>query len=388
VLESAPASATEVWPEPRAPCPPPPRAEEGPPAGWAPGPSHTVEAAEPSRVTGWAESMKAQGRLGSPRAGHAPARRRPAVDDTLYGFSVRELSARDASARIRAAERLGTLGDRAAASAVAAALHGERDPKVAVAFLEALRLLAGPEGASVAEAFAGSPVPEVRIAALRTLVSLDAGRAVPQLQRAARDTDPAVRRRATLLGLQLPRAEALALAHPAFAEADPEVRRVAALAAGASGGQDARGTLLAALDDPFPAVRQAAARSLSRLLGVEVEAVAGLDGPQRRREIRRLTSVPVASVSARAREAIAREVPLARAVAQRTQVTVVETVASARPEALLAPVLGELKSAMRGCSLGELVHTLGAPAEAVEVACALLTARGQVVRRGTKLFVA
>ncbi len=362
--------------------------EGRPGAGWAPAAAHRVAPPEASAVTQLAEGLDAQGRLGTPRGVNGTQRRRLPGDDTLYGFSVRELSAPDAGARVRAAERLGTLGDRAAASAVATALHAERDSRVAVALLEALRLLAGKEGASVVEPFVDAPVPEVRIAALRTLLALDAHRAVPQLQRAARDADPAVRRRATLLALQLPREESRALEPPAGGDADPEVRRVAALAAGATGGREARSTLLAALDDPFLAVREAAARSLSRLLGVEVEGVAGLEGPQRRREIRRLTSLPVASVSARARSALAREEPSARAATGRTQVAVVEVAPRTSPEALCKPVLGQLQSAMRGCSLGELVQVLGGPAEAIEVACALLTARGQVVRRGTKLFVA
>jgi hypothetical protein len=187
------------------------------------------------------------------------------------------------------------------------------------------------------------------------------------------------------LALQLPRAEARALEAPTGSDVDPEVRRVAALTAGAAGGEAARGALLSALDDPAPAVRQAAARSLSRLLDLEVDGVAGLEGPQRRREIRRLTSLPVAPVSARAKTALARE-PAREA--KRTQVVVAEPPPRMNPEALSETVLGELKGAMRGRSLAELTGLLAEPAEAIEVVCALLTARGQVVRRGTKLFVA
>jgi hypothetical protein len=361
-------------------------------SAWAPAAVHRRPAPEVSEVMGFAESLHAQGRLGAPSGRQIVARRRVPGDDTLFGFSVRELSAPDAGARVRAAERLGALGDRAAASAVAAALHAEREPRVAVAFLETLRLLAGPEGASVVEPFVDAPMPEVRIAALRTLVTLDASRAVPQLQRAARDADPSVRRRAALLGLQLPGKDGPGYAASSGAEADPEVRRVAALAAGAQGGKEARATLLAALDDPFPAVRQAAARSLSRLLGVEVEGVAGLEGPQRRREIRKLTSLPVASVKAQAQSALLRETPVQRANGRKAAVAVEEEVQAQAvgpsPEALLEPVLWQLQASMRGCSLSELVQLLAAPPEALEVACALLTARGQVVRRGTKLFVA
>ncbi len=357
-------------------------------SGWAPFAARKPPAEDVSETTLLAEGLQAQGRLGSrPAAATVPRRRLPG-DETLYGFSLRELSAPDAGARVRAAERLGALKDRSATAAVAAALHAERDAKVAVSLLEALRALAGPEGASVVEPFLDAPVPEVRIAALRTLLALDAHRAVPHLQRAARDTDASVRRRAALLLLQLPREEVLGLERPVASEADPEVRRVSALAAGATGGQEARGALLAALDDPFPAVREAAARSLSRLLGVEVDTVAGLEGPQRRREIRRLTSVPVASVSARAQRALARESASALRPAHTTQVAVAEDGPRLNPESLCGNVLGELKAAMRGRSAQELEGLLGAPAEAIEVACALLTARGQVVRRGTKLFAA
>jgi HEAT repeats len=354
---------------------------------WAPSVARTPPPREVSEATRLAEGLKAQGRLGSPVPPAGPRRRLPG-DETLYGFSVRELSAPDAGARIRAAERLAALKDKSAASAVASALHAERDARVAVSLLETLRALAGPEGASVAEAFLDAPVPEVRIAALRTLLALDAHRAVPHLQRAARDTDASVRRRAALLSLQLPREEVLATERSAGSDADPEVRRVTALAAGANGGQEARSALLAALDDPFPAVRGAAARSLSRLLGVEVDTVAGLEGPQRRREIRRLTALPVASVSERAKTALAREASSTVRHSHTTQVAVLEDGPRLNPEALCGNVLGELKAAMRGRSAQELEGLLGAPSEAIEVACALLTARGQVVRRGTKLFVA
>ncbi|MGO9829446.1 MAG: HEAT repeat domain-containing protein [Myxococcaceae bacterium] len=348
-------------------------------AGWAPAAAVRSAPPDASPTTALAERLQAEGRLGSPRLQRRP---RAPLDDTLYGFSVRELSAPEVGARIRAAERLGALQERGAAAALAAALHAERDPRAVVADLEALRLLAGKEGAQVVEPFADASQPEVRIAALRALVALDASRAVPQLQRAARDADSSVRRRAALLALQLPREYAAELERQHSTDVDPEVRRVSALAAGASGGQQARGALLAALDDTSPEVRQAAARSLSRLLGVEVEGVAGLEGPPRRREIRRLSGLPVAPLSARASLAEPRLRP------ERIRVAVLESVGRVGAEALCEPVLQELQSAMRGCTLAELVRLLAAPAEVIESACALLTARGQVVRRGMKLFVA
>jgi hypothetical protein len=386
--------ANGVWDDAR-PEPAPAAAPRGAEAR-APAPEEPVSRpAASERLSGvaeMAESLHAQGRLGASRTVAETPRRRTPGDATLFGFSIRELSAPDPVARIRAAERLGTLRDRAAASGLAAALHAERDPAVAVALLEAFRALAGPEGAAVVEPFVAAPYAEVRIAALRALVALDAGRAVPQLQRAARDEDPAVRRRATLLGLQLPPREARALELQQSTDADPEVRRVSALAVGAAGGQAARGPLLTALDDPFPAVRQAAARSLSRLLGVEVDAVASLEGPQRRREIRRLMALPLAPVAAQARSAMGRADGLAGSLSGRhAQVAVVEEAVAPdglSEEALCAQVLGQLQTAMRGSSLEELVELLAVAPEAVESACVLLTARGQVVRRGKRLFVA
>jgi hypothetical protein len=378
--------ARGVWDEARPETPAPSTPRWSAPAAPArqPAPSTRLPG-----VTELAESLRAQGRLGTAPAPGGPPRRRNPADATLFGFSLRELSAPDPVARIRAAERLVTLGDRAGASGLAAALHAERHPAVAVALLEALRTLAGPEGAAVVEPFVDAPYPEVRIAALRALVALDAGRAVPQLQRAAQDADSAVRRRATLLRLQLPPQEARALALQQTTDADPEVRRVSALAAGAAGGPGARGALLAALDDAFPAVRRAAARSLSRLLGVEVEGVASLEGPQRRREIRRLMTLPLAPVAA---PPLRRAELLAPAAAGRqARVAVVEAVEAPdglSEEALCAQVLDQLRSAMRGSSLEELVELLAVAPAAMESACVLLTARGQVVRRGKRIFVA
>ena len=340
-----------------------------------------------------AETLRAQGRLQSPRPAGASPRRRLPGEETLFGFSVRELSAPDPGARVRACERLSSLGDRAAAQPLAAALHAERDPAVAVALLGAFRALSGPEGAAVVEPFVEAPFPEVRIAALKALVALDAARAVPQLQRAARDSDPSVRRRATLLALQLPSEQAQALERIQGKDTDPEVRRVSALAAGAAGGTGARDALLGALDDPAPTVRQAAARSLSQLLGVGVEPVAALEGPARRREIRRLAVLPLAPVTARAVAPAARSPARAgrTAVAVESEAPRRSDARAARPasaEQLCAGLLAELQTAMRGCSVPELVEVLGAAPEVVESACVLLTARGQVVRRGKRLFVA
>ncbi|MFP2964457.1 HEAT repeat domain-containing protein, partial [Myxococcus sp. 1LA] len=82
-------------------------------------------------------------------------------------------------------------------------------------------------------------------------------------------------------------------------DADPEARALAALALGAGSGENARTLLLGALGDREPRVRKAAAQSLSRILGQDVSSVVDLDDTHRRREIRRLATLPVKPVRAR-----------------------------------------------------------------------------------------
>jgi hypothetical protein len=48
----------------------------------------------------------------------------------------------------------------------------------------------------------------------------------------------------------------------------------------------------------------------------------------------------------------------------------------------------EMRSAIRGRSLQDLAGSTKEPPQTIEEACALLVARGQVVRRGLKYFVA
>ncbi|HMK74121.1 MAG TPA: wire protein, partial [Myxococcaceae bacterium] len=127
--------------------------------------------------------------------------------------------------------------------------------------------------------------------------------------------------------------------------------------------------------------------------GVEVEPVAVLEGPARRREIRRLAVLPVARVAPPA-VAPARRSPVRTgrtAVAVAVEASAPSRAQAAAPrtaEMLCEGVLAELQTAMRGRSVPELVEVLRAQAEVVESACVLLTARGQVVRRGKRLFVA
>jgi hypothetical protein len=57
-------------------------------------------------------------------------------------------------------------------------------------------------------------------------------------------------------------------------------------------------------------------------------------------------------------------------------------------EALCAPLLNDIRSAIRGRSMGELASGASASPELAQEALTLLVARGQVVRRGHKYFAA
>jgi hypothetical protein len=156
--------------------------------------------APPSYITTQAQQLESQGRLtvsaaeltslerASPFAGR--------TEETLFGFSVRELSAPDAAARVRAAERLTALGHPAAAPALATALHAETEASVKVALLTALSQLAKAEAVPVVLPQLASPFPDVRMTALKALLKLDPTQAGPHLAAAVKDPDAAVRRRA------------------------------------------------------------------------------------------------------------------------------------------------------------------------------------------------
>jgi len=220
-------------------------------------------------------------------------------EETLFGFSVRELSAPDSAARARAAERLKALAHPAAAPALAAALHAETEAPVQVALLNAFAALAKAEGVAVVQPLLASRAPDVRIAALKALLTLDAGQAGPHLAAAMSDPDRAVRRRASLLALGLEGDEALALGTRAIRDADADVRALAALVLGASQAEAARPLLLDAMRDKDLRVRRSASQALSKLLGRDVTGLVGLDDAQRRREVRRLAHVPAAKVDAK-----------------------------------------------------------------------------------------
>lgn len=373
-------------------------------------------------------------------------------DETLFGFSVRELSSPNPAARIRAAERLKALALPAAAPALATALHAETDPAVQVVLLQTFAGLCREEGASVVSSLLASPVAEVRISALKALLTLAPDEAAPHLAQAMKDPDRSVRRRASLLAVGLEGAAARRLGEEAIHDSVPEVRALAALALGAANGEGARTLLLEALMDEELRVRKAAAQSLSRILGHDVSSVVGLDEPQRRREVRRLATLPshpvraplkaspppspapvvelVSPPPAVARAAAPAPVPVPAPAAQpvaaapvtlarsvpasapersgpvRTALAVMGTRSSpvessapvpsapaARPgpspvEALCTSLMADIRSAIRGRSMGELTAAVSAPVELAQEALTLLLARGAVVRRGHKYFVA
>lgn len=334
----------------------------------------------PSAVERMAASLEAQGRLSVQPKDLAQLTQAQSfggrTEETLFGFSVRELSAPDAGARIRAAERLKALAHPAGAPALAAALHAETDPKVLEAFLVTFAQLAGKEGVAVVSPLVGSPSPQVRIAALKALLTLDATQASPHLAQAVQDPDAAVRRRASLLALSLRGAQALEVGAAALRDSNAEVRALAALVLGASGDVQARPLLERAVADADGSVRRAAAQSLSRLLGRDVTAVVDLQDSERRRAVRRLANVEAKPVLASAASAA----PAPR----RAQVAVVERAPVVDQGALLL----SLRTAIRGRTLPELAELLRAPPEAVREACATLETQNRIVRRGQKFFVA
>jgi len=139
-----------------------------------------------------------------------------------------------------------------------------------------------------------------------------------------------------------------------------------------------------------------------------------LDDAQRRREIRRLAAMPANPVTAMREDRSPAQAPLAVSAPPAhgpTSAGAANEAAGAQPaiplalappgtavgapaprvpadEELCAAVLAELRINIRGRAAPDLSRVLGAPAERVDEACALLCARGQAVRRGLKYFVA
>jgi HEAT repeat protein len=392
-------------------------------------PAPTAEPTPVSHVTKTAEALEAQGRLTVSKEDLASLERAfpfaGRSEETLFGFSVRELSAPDTAARARAAERLTALAHPAAAPALATALHAETEASVKVALLGALSALAKVEAVPVVLPQLSSASPEVRIAALKALLKLDPSQAGPHLAAAVKDPDPAVRRRASLLALGLRGTAALELGETAIRDDNADVRSLAALVLGASGVESARPWLMQAMRDPELRVRRSASQAMSRLLGQDVSQLVELDEAQRRREVRRLAQVPANPVKAKLVAALPKPVAaqaapgqrathhadhsasanvvertahaqpvhtgpahLAVAAPARVAVAVVEETVAAPDPAVLAGVLVELRAAIRGQPADALASALSTSLESVRAACAALMERGQVVRRGHKYFVA
>lgn len=348
-------------------------------------------------VTQHAERLRSEGRLATSHEqvlelsaiGPFPGR----TEETLFGFSIRELASHDPPTRKRAAERLKALGNGAASPALATALHAETDRETQEALLGAFAALAGSEGVPIVAPLLESAVPEVRISALKALIALDPSQAGPHVASAMKDRDRSVRRRASLLALGLRGSAALKLGEQAIVDEDSEVRSLAALVLGASSGERARALLLQALRDAEPKVREAAAQSLSRILGKDVSSMTGLDDPQRRREVRRLAALPNNPTRA---DGKTRAYVKSYLTVATQEVSGDEEPAHAReplppppsPETLCTAMMTEIRSALRGRSLPELSATGRCPEEIAQQACELLVARGQVIRRGMKYFAA
>jgi hypothetical protein len=93
-----------------------------------------------------------------------------------------------------------------------------------------------------------------------------------------------------------------------------------------------------------------------------------LDDVQRRREVRKLQSLPSQPVQLKAAPA-------------KAKVAVIEGPSE-------QSVLIELRTAIRGRTLAELAGNLGHPEAAVRAACGALIQKGHAVQRGAKYFVA
>jgi hypothetical protein len=332
-----------------------------------------------------AGAMADQGRLGVTSDDLARVQRdvefKTRAEETLYAFSLKELTAGDASARCRAASRLRTLEPRAAVPALATALGCEKDPSVKAAILESLTAAGDASVIPLLAPHLKAKEIDVRLAALEASAKLGDGSAI---ERALSDTSPAVRRRAAVLGAARP--EALDLLARAAGDADASVRRVAALTLAACSGDEAKRILLKALDDADPTVRRAAAKGLSRLVGEDVVPVADLDQAARRRQMRRLAdskamasgvqappSTPTSSVEIRV-DAEARETG--------------EREEAGTDASVYTRIKSEIRASLRGRTLEELSQPLGISPESAVAAAAALERSGALVRRGQRYFLA
>jgi len=303
-----------------------------------------------------AHAFESAGRLGITDADReelkAAARFETRSEQTLFALSLRELSSTDAVARMRAAQRLSALGARPALPAVAAALNAEQSTEVLCALLAVCGAANEPSVLPLVQARLSHASIEVRLAALEAASHLNDLRC---LALALDDDAVRVRRRAAVLASN--RTDSSAVLERAARDADASVRRVAALGLASLGGARAESALLVALDDNDPTVRRAAAKGLSRAFGAEVFAVADLDQARRRREIRRLSSLPQSAPS------------------------------PSDVKDLEAEVLARVYAALRGQTEEDLMKSVPAAPERVREAAVALVGQGRLVRRGQRFFV-
>ncbi len=342
-----------------------------------------------------ADAFVAAGRLGiteEDRAAlQAAARFETRSEETLFSLSLRELSASEPLARIRAAQRLQAMGARAALPAVAAALNAEQAPEVLCALLCACAAAGEPTALPIVQARLVHDAVEVRLAALEAAVRL---KDPTCLSRALDDKAGRVRRRAAILASGDP--DGAGVLERAARDPDPSVRRVAVLGLASLAGPRARPALLSALDDEDAGVRRAAAKGLSGALGPRVFAVAdAADVGRRRREIRRLTAQPVQQACLAPPDA--ERAPVGSPAVPPSQPASEAPAAPAAPAAaaepeepgrdLRAEVLAKVYAALRGQSDEELVRGTGERPGRVAAAAQALVGAGKLVRRGTRYFV-
>ncbi|HEY3452592.1 MAG TPA: HEAT repeat domain-containing protein [Myxococcales bacterium] len=322
----------------------------------------------------------------------AAARFETRSEETLFSLSLRELSAAEPLARIRAAQRLQAMGARAALPAVAAALNAEQDAEVLCALLAACAAANEPTVLPIVQSRLVHDSVEVRLAALEAAVHLNDPTC---LAKALDDQSGRMRRRAAILASGDP--DAGFVLERAAHDADPSVRRVAVLGLASHGGTRARPALLSALDDDDATVRRAAAKGLSGSFGPEVFAIAdSSDVGRRRREIRRLALQPVHQVHSQVQPVSERRpVEPAGPSQPSSQPKREAPPATGEPQEpqeppdreLRAEVLAKVYAALRGQSDEELVRGTGERPERVTQAAHALVGAGKLVRRGQRYFV-
>jgi HEAT repeat protein len=345
----------------------------------------SARAADPLPAVAARLAEGGRARLGDREAASIAPRFATRAERALYLASLDELASADPGTRRRAARCLRSLGSRAAAPVLAAALGREADADAKAAILEALGGLGETSAADLAARELGDARPGVRAAALDALAALQGEQALPRLCGALGDQSPRVRRRAAvLLGFRGGDAADEALAS-ALADRDAGVARAAAVALAGRPSRRAQGTLARALDHREAAVRRAAARAVERWSGERVDENAA--GAERRRAALRIGERLHAMDGAELRQAVSRIATATLPLPSRAAAPAATAVVDPDP-ALEAAVTGEVRTALRGRTCAEIAAALGAGSPAVEGTLRALAARGLLVARGPRWFLA